>query len=431
MIIFIISVGLIILFAIGIPVGFSIGITGLIGYFAELGSRANMYILPQRMMYGVNNFLLLAIPLFILAAKLMNTSGITNRIFNFAKNLVGFLPGGLGHANTVASLIFSGMSGAAVVDAAGLGQIELKAMKDEGYDTEFSVAVTAASATIGPIFPPSIPMVVFGLVAEVSVGRLFLAGVVPGLLMTAMLMIMIAWYAKRKNYPRSVFPGIAALAVSFFHALFPLLTPIILLGGIWTGYFTPTEAAAVAVAYALFLGGIVYREFGLKKLGEVFIETTKETAAIGFIICAANFYGWLLCRSGLTLSLAESIAGMSTNPLVILLAMNVFLLIVGCFLEPTCAILILGPVLMPVISKLGIDPIHFGVVMVLNLMIGLLTPPFGVVLFVMSRFSGLAFERVIWATLPFLVPLFVVLILITIFPPIVTTLPDFLFAKGF
>jgi len=431
MTIYVVSIGLLVLFMIGIPIAFAIGITGVIGYWVEMGGRINMFILPQRMMYGVNNFLLLAIPLFILAAKLMNTSGITSRIFDFAKDLVGFLPGGLGHANTVASLIFSGMSGAAVVDAAGLGQIELKAMKDGGYDTPFSVAVTSASATIGPIFPPSIPMVIFGLVAEVSVGRLFLAGVVPGLVMTVALMIMVAWYARRKGYPRSPFPGFAGLAKSFSKAIFPLLTPIILLGGIWTGQFTPTEAAAVAVAYALVLGGIIYKEFNLKQLCSVFIETTRETAAIGIIVCAANFYGWLLVRSGITIKLAESIAGISSDPLIILLAINVFLLIVGCFLEPVCAILILGPVLLPVITKLGIDPLHFGVVMVLNLMIGLLTPPFGVVLFVMAGFSGLSFERVVWAVLPFLIPLLVVLVLITIFPPLVTALPNFFFAQGF
>ncbi|MCJ7830564.1 MAG: TRAP transporter large permease, partial [Desulfobacterales bacterium] len=381
----------------------------------------------QRMMYGINNFLLLAIPLFILAAKLMNTSGITNRIFAFARDLVGFLPGGLGHANTVASLIFSGMSGAAVVDAAGLGQIELKAMKDAGYDPDFSVAVTAASSTIGPIFPPSIPMVIFGLVAEVSVGRLFLAGVLPGLIMTAALMLMVAWYAVRKGYLRTPFPGWVALAKSFLQAFFPLLTPIILLGGIWTGQFTPTEAAAVAVAYALVLGGLVYREFTLKELYQVFVTTTRETAALGIIVCAANFYGWLLVRSGLTIKLAESISGFGTDPLTILFAINIFLLIVGCFMEPVCAILIMGPVLLTIVTKLGIDPLHFGVIMVLNLMIGLLTPPFGIILFVMAGISGLPFERVVWAVLPFLAPLLLVLILITIFPLLVTAVPTFFF----
>jgi tripartite ATP-independent transporter DctM subunit len=426
---FIVTAGMIILFLLGIPVGYSLGVAGLLAYFNEMGSRVNVPMLSQRMQYGVNNFLLLAIPLFILAAKLMNTAGITTRLFNFARLLVGFLPGGLGHANTVASLIFAGMSGAAVADAAGLGQVELKAMRDEGYDDDFSVAITAASSTIGPIFPPSIPMVIFGLVAEVSVGRLFLGGVVPGLAMTAALMIMVAIYARRKNYPRIPFPGFREILKGFSHALLPIFTPIILLGGIWSGQFTPTEAAAVAVAYALVLGVVIYREIGLKDLGPIFISTARETAAIGIIICAANFFGWLLLRTGLTIEVTAGISGLTSNPLVLLLIINIFLLIIGCFMETVVAILIITPMLMPIVAKLGIDPVHFGLVMVLNLMIGLLTPPFGVILFVMVGVSGLSFERVVRATAPFIIPLLAVLALITFFPPLVTWLPNLVMGK--
>jgi tripartite ATP-independent transporter DctM subunit len=420
---FIVTAGMIILFILGIPVGYSLGVAGLLAYFNEMGSRVNIPMLSQRMQYGVNNFLLLAIPLFILAAKLMNTAGITSRLFNFARLLVGFLPGGLGHANTVASLIFAGMSGAAVADAAGLGQVELKAMKDEGYDPEFSVAITAASSTIGPIFPPSIPMVIFALVAEVSVGRLFLGGVIPGLLMTASLMIMVAFYAHRYGYHRTPFPGFRELLKGFSRAFLPILTPIILLGGIWSGQFTPTEAAAVAVAYALVLGMAIYREIGVKDLSRIFMATAKETAAIGIIICAANFFGWLLLRTGLTIKIAAGISQLTTNPLILLFLLNLFLLVIGCFMETVVAILIITPMLMPVIAKVGIDPLHFGVVMVLNLMIGLLTPPFGVVLFVMAGISGLPFERIVRATGPFLLPLLAVLALITFFPSLITWLP--------
>ena len=426
---FIVTGGMIILFVLGIPVGYSLGVAGLLAYFNEMGSRVNVPMLSQRMQYGVNNFLLLAIPLFILAAKLMNTAGITGRLFNFARLLVGYFPGGLGHANAVASLIFAGMSGAAVADAAGLGQVELKAMKDEGYDPDFSVAITAASSTIGPIFPPSIPMVIFGLVAEVSVGRLFLGGVVPGLIMTVALMIMVAIYALRNNYPRIPFPGFRELLTGFSHAFLPILTPVILLGGIWSGQFTPTEAAAVAVAYAFVLGVVIYKEIGLRDLVQVFVDTAKETAAIGIIICAANFFGWLLLRTGLTLKVTAGISQLTTNPLALLIVINIFLLVVGCFMETVVAILIITPMLMPVITKVGIDPLHFGLVMVLNLMIGLLTPPFGVVLFVMVGVSGLSFERVVRATLPFIVPLLVVLALITFFPPLVTWLPNLVMGK--
>lgn len=426
---FIVTAGMIILFVLGIPVGYSLGVAGLLAYFNEMGSRVNIPMLSQRMQYGVNNFLLLAIPLFILAAKLMNTAGITVRLFNFARLLVGYFPGGLGHANAVASLIFAGMSGAAVADAAGLGQVELKAMKDEGYDPDFSVAITAASSTIGPIFPPSIPMVIFGLVAEVSVGRLFLGGVVPGLIMTVALMIMVAIYAQRNKYPRIPFPGFRELLTGFSHAFLPMLTPVILLGGIWSGQFTPTEAAGVAVAYALVLGVVIYKEIGVRDLEQIFVDTAKETAAIGIIICAANFFGWLLLRTGLTIKVTAGISQLTTDPLALLIVINIFLLVVGCFMETVVAILIITPMLMPVITKVGIDPLHFGLVMVLNLMIGLLTPPFGVVLFVMVGVSGLSFERVVRATLPFILPLLVVLALITFFPPLVTWLPNLVMGK--
>ena len=420
---FLVTAGMIILFILGIPVGYSLGIAGMLAYLNELGSRVNIPMLSQRMQYGVNNFLLLAIPLFILAAKLMNTAGITTRLFNFARLSVGFLPGGLGHANTVASLIFAGMSGAAVADAAGLGQVELKAMKDEGYDSEFAVAITAASSTIGPIFPPSIPMVIYALVAEESVGKLFLGGVVPGLVMTAALMLMVAYYAHQRGYPRTPFPAIRQILYVASKAVLPILTPIILLGGIWSGMFTPTEAASVAVAYALVLGVIVYKELHPRDLGKIFMETAKETAAIGIIICAANFFGWLLLRTGLTNKVATGITQLTTDPIIFLILVNLFLLVVGCFMETVVAILIVTPMLMPVVLKLGIDPLHFGLVLVLNLMIGLLTPPFGVVLFVMAGISDVPFERVVRATLPFLVPLLAVLALITFFPPIVTWLP--------
>jgi tripartite ATP-independent transporter DctM subunit len=426
---YIITVGLIAFLILGAPVAVSLGLSGLLAFFIEQGTRMNVPMIAQRMMYGINNFLLLAIPLFILAARLMNTSGVTSRLFNFATSMVGFLPGGLGHSNCVASLIFSGMSGAAVADAAGLGQVELKAMNDAGYDREFSVAITAASSTIGPIFPPSIPMVIFGLVAGVSVGRLFLGGVIPGVLMTAALMGMVAAYAKRRNYPRAPFPTLGVVLRSSAQAFLPLMTPVILLGGIWTGYFTPTEAAAVAVAYALILGTAVYRDLGWKDLVDAFIGTARDTAAIGFIVTCASFYGWLLMRTGMPAALAEGMLNISRDPVILLLIINFFLLIVGCFFETIVAILILGPILMHVITQVGIDPVHFGVVMVLNLMIGLLTPPFGVVLFVMVQVGGVSFERVVRATAPFIIPLLVVLFLITLFPPLVTWLPNTLMGK--
>jgi tripartite ATP-independent transporter DctM subunit len=417
------TLGLVVFLMMGLPVALALGLSAL-GATIIGGTPLQFTILSQKMQFALQNYILLAIPLFILAAKLMNTAGISMRIFRFADTLVGFLPGGLGHANILGSLIFSGMSGAAVVDAAGLGQIEHEAMTRSGYPSKFAVACTAASSIIGPIFPPSIPMVVFSFVSGVSVGRLFLGGVVPGLLMTVALMVWVALQAKKHNYPRQPFPTLEAAKRSFAEAVVPLMAPVILLGGIWTGIFTPTEAAGVASLYALLVGVFVLRELSFRDLVEAFTATARETAVIGFLVAGSAFYGWVLMRTGLTLKLAEALVGFSRDPAVILILINVFLLVVGCFLDSTVAILILGPIFMPVLAAAGIDPVHFGVVMVLNLMIGLMTPPFGMILFVMQQVSGLSFEDVVKACMPTIVPLLVVLGLITFIPSLVTWLPN-------
>jgi len=423
--IFALTFGMLALLLIGMPVALALALSSL-GALLIGGAAFQPSILSTKMQFGLQNFVLVGIPLFILAAKLMNTAGITAKIFRFADTMVGFLPGGLGHSNVVASLIFSGMSGAAVVDAASLGQIELDAMKKAGYPRDFSVAITAGSSTIGPIFPPSIPMIVFSFASGVSVGRLFLGGVVPGLLMTIALMVMVTVYARKVDLPREPFPTWARASKAFVDAFLPMMTPVILLGCIWSGVVTPTEAAAVAVCYALLIGLFVMRELTFRSLVTVFVETAKESAVIGFVIAAASLFGWVLMRSGMTLQIAESLLAFSSNHLVILLLISLLLLVVGCFLDSTVAILILAPIFLPVITRVGIDPVHFGVVMVLTLMLGLLTPPFGMVLFVMTQISGLRFEEVVRATVPVLVPLLAVLLLITIFPSLVTGLPNLL-----
>lgn len=421
--IFALTFGLLALLLLGLPVALGLGLSAL-GALLFGDAVFVPSILSTKMQFGLQNFVLIGIPLFILAAKLMNTAGITEKIFRFADTLVGFLPGGLGHSNVVASLIFSGMSGSAVVDAASLGQIELDAMKKAGYPRNFSVAITAGSSTIGPIFPPSIPMLVFSFASGVSVGRLFLGGVVPGLLMTIALMVMVTVYALKVNLPREPFPTWARATKTAVDAFLPMLTPVILLVCIWSGVVTPTEAAAVAVCYALLISVFALRELSFKALVTVFVETARESAVIGFIIAAASLFGWVLMRSGMTLQIADALLALSTNPLIILLIINLFLLVIGCFLDSTVAILIFAPIFLPVTTAVGIDPVHFGVVMVLNLMLGLLTPPFGMVLFVMAQISGMKFEEVVKATLPVLIPLFVVLVLITIFPSLVTGLPN-------
>ncbi|MDK2822043.1 MAG: hypothetical protein PWQ37_3153 [Candidatus Petromonas sp.] len=421
---------LIFLFITGFPVPYAIGLTSLAVLIYERGMLGIPYeIIAQRIIYGVNNFTLLAIPFFLLAGKLMNTGGITKRIFKFANTIIGYLPGGLGHANIVASIIFAGMSGSAVADAAGLGTIEVQAMIDEGYDKEFSAAVTAASSTIGPIVPPSIPLVMYGVMGDVSIAALLVAGIVPGLLMGLCMMIIVYYYAIKRGYPRRPFPKIKEVLQSFYEAFWPLLTPVILIGGILLGIFTATEAAAVASLYAFILSVFIYRELKIKDIMEIVYDTVKETALILFIVANASLYGWLLIKTQMPMMFIEQIFKISQNPLVILFILNLFLLIVGCFMETNAAITILTPIMMPLARAIGINPVHLGVVMVLNLMIGLLTPPIGMSLYAVARVARVSFDKMVRAVAPFYIPLLVSLILVTIFPQISLWLPNLLLGK--
>ena len=414
---------------VGLPVAFALGITGFLILKIMWGESVNLGIIAQRMLYGPNNFVILAIPFFLLAGKLMNTGGITKRIFDFANLLVGRLKGGLGQVSIVASMIFAGMSGLAAAETAGLGVVEIKAMKDAGYDLDFSCAVAGASATVGPIIPPSVPLVIYGVLANVSIGRLLIAGIIPGLLIGFALMIYVWFYAGEKGYPRSGKTNLGELWRAFKYAFGPIMTPVILIGGILSGILTPTEAAATAALYAFILGFFVYREISVTDLWRILKETTRDTAIITFILSCAFFYGWVLIRSRTPIVLLELFTGISNSPLVVLFILNGFLLFIGCFMETIAAMSILIPVLAPLLTKVGIDPLHFGLVMVLNLMIGLLTPPFGISLFILNKISGLPTLRIAKACVPFFIPLIGVLILITIFPPIVTFLPNLVFGK--
>lgn len=422
----ILTIGLVVMLALGVPVGMSLCVIGCVGFMVNSGTIVSWFQLismPIKLTSSLQNFLLLSIPLFILAAKIMNGSSITKRIFRFANTAVGWLPGGLGHANILASLLFAGMSGTAVSDAAGLGQIEIEAMKENGYDVDFSAAVTAASSTVGPIFPPSVPMVMYSTISGVSVGSLFLGGVVPGILMTIFMMAIVYVIALRRGYPREKFPTLKELGSSFVDALIPLLTPIILLVGIWTGVVTTTESAVVATVYALFVSFFVFREMTLSRLWQILKETVRDTASIGFVTAAAAFYGWVLTRCGVSNAIAEFLAGVTTNPAIFMLIVNIALLIIGCFMESIAAILVFGPVLLSAATAMGIDPLYFGLVMVLNLMIGLTTPPFGVCLFVIADTAKISFQRMVKAMLPFYIPLFGMLILLSLFPAVGTWLP--------
>jgi tripartite ATP-independent transporter DctM subunit len=406
---------------IGVPV--FIALAGSSFIYTHFIAGYPDFVILHRMAGGIDSFPLLAVPFFILAGNLMNSAGITNRIYDFAVALAGWMRGGLAHVNIIGSVIFAGMSGTAIADAAGLGTIEIKAMKDHGYDTEFAVGVTAASSTLGPIIPPSLPFVIYGMMANVSIGALFLGGVVPGAVMTLFMMLYVYYCARRYNLGRDQAFRLKVLALSFVVALPALLTPAIIIGGMTFGWFTPTEAAIAACAWAMILGLFLYRTLSWKQFYKVTMDTIETTAGVLLIVGAASLFGWVLTTTRVTEYATEALLAVTDNRYIILLLANVVLLVVGCFLEPIASISILVPVLMPVITKVGIDPVHFGVMMTLNLMIGLLHPPLGMVLFVLSRIARLSLERTTVAILPWLVPLLLSLLAITLIPELTLWLP--------
>ncbi|MBL4916758.1 TRAP transporter large permease [Szabonella alba] len=409
----------------GVPVAVALAGSSLIFIFFN-GATPPM-VVAHRVINGVDSFPLLAVPFFILAGNLMNTAGITERIFNFALALVGWMRGGLGHVNVGASVIFAGMSGAAVADAGGLGAIEIKAMRDAGYDPEFAVGITAASSTIGPIIPPSLPMVIYGVVAGASIGQLFVAGFVPGLLMALSLMVMIAVMARTRGFKRDQPFYWSVLFVTFRRAFLSLMTPVIIVGGILTGAFTPTEAAVAACAWALFLGIVVYRTLNIRRFLRVSFDTIETTAVVLLVVGAASIFAWILTSNRVPEQFAAGILSITDRPWLLLLLINLILLVVGCFMETVAAITIMVPVLLPIATMIGIDPVHFGVIMVLNLMLGLLTPPIGMVLYVLARVAKLPFERCVVGTAPFLIPLTVVLLLVTFVPALTMWLPTLIY----
>jgi tripartite ATP-independent transporter DctM subunit len=430
MLIFVAMMGaLLVLMLLGLPVAASMGLTSVVtlGFLRGFGAIP-WDILSQRIIYGVTNFTLLAIPFFLFAGRLANEVQVTDRIFNFAKSLVGHFRGGLGHVNILGSMIFAGMSGSAVADAGGLGQMEIKAMVDEGYTLEFSTAVTAASATIGPIIPPSIPMVIYGAVAGESVAKLLIAGFIPGVLMglamIGLLVLMAPWYGFQPK-PRA---PLREIATALKQGFLPLLAPVILIGGIISGIFTPTEAAAVAVVYVIVMG-VVYRTLTWRGLLAVLRNSMLDTAIILLIVSTSSIYGWVIARYQLTDALVNWMAGAVASPLLFLLIINLFLLVVGCFIDATPALFILTPIFMPMVKQYGIDPIHFGVIMVFNLMIGLVTPPVGTVLYTLTRVTGIPLERLSYAMLPWYLPLAATLCAIVLFPSISVWLPSLMLGR--
>lgn len=416
---------LFILLLLKVPIGFSLLGTSILVLISVRGIDDVPYaMIAQRMLYGVNNFTLLAIPIFILIGKLMNDSGITDRIFNVARANFGHLRGGLGYVNVFASIVFAGMSGSAVADAGGLGAVEIKAMTDDGYPEGFSAAVTGASSTVGPIIPPSIPAVIYGALAQVSIGTLFIASILPGFLMGLGLIIIIFIISAKNNYPTSKKASFKQILKYTKAGFLPMLTPFIIIGGIFSGIFTPTEAAAIALFYSIFISFIVYRSITLKHFWELLIESMKDTVVLLFIIAASNVFSWVIGRYQVTNGFIEMLTNTITNPSMILLVINIFLLIIGCFIDATPALFLLTPVLMPLITQYGIDPIHFGVIMILNLMIGLITPPVGTVLFTLNKITTVPFKELLKNMVPFYIPLVAVLILVTYVPEVVMFIPN-------
>jgi TRAP-type transport system large permease protein len=408
--------------AFGMPIAHATILSALV-YLAVAGQ--DLGIAGEQIIYGIyDSFVLLAVPLFIVAANIMNAGSISERLLNFCVAIVGRFKGGLGHVNVVSSLIFSGMSGSAVADAAGIGKVIIEMMVRSGHYTRgYAAAITAASATIGPIIPPSIPMVLYALVSDSSIGYLFLGGIVPGLLMGLVLMVMNTIISHRRGFavdevvPIRKIPGITARA-------FPaLLMPVILLYGIYGGATTPTEAAAVAAAYALIVSAVLYRAVTLKNLREIMLSSVKSSASVGLVIGGALILNYIVASENIPGMLAEALKGMEISPMTFLIGVNLLLLALGCVLDATTIILVILPLFMASCKALGIDLVHFGVVAVVNCMIGLITPPYGILLFVINGTTGIKLSEIIKEIWPFLIALLIALAALVVFPELVLWLP--------
>jgi len=418
----ILIIGLFVFFALNIPISFSMILTSVI-YLLFKGDIP-LIVAAHRVAAGTDQYLLLCIPFFFLAGELMNAGGIMTRLVGFAKSLVGHIPGGLGHVNVVSSMLFSGISGSAVSDASGLGMLEIELMRRSGYDDKFSGAITAASATIGPVIPPSIPFVIYGGITGVSVGRLFLGGIIPGLLMGLFLMAFVYRIAIKRGYERSKRATLLEIFRELYRSILVLILPLIILGGILSGAFTPTEAAVVAAVYALIVGTLILKGIRFSEVFPLLVRVGSNSAKLLFIIASASLFGWIMAREGVPLLLAKTFLSISDNPYVILLLVNILLLALGCFMEPITIMIILVPILTPLIETLGIDLVHFGVVITLNLMIGLVTPPLGMVMFVVVNIANITIGELTRELLPLLGALLIVLLLITYIPSLVLWIPN-------
>ncbi|BEQ13189.1 TRAP transporter large permease [Desulfoferula mesophila] len=418
---------LFLLIFIKVPIGFALGFSSLLYIWMK---DVPLTILAQYLNTYLDSFTLLAIPLFILSGEFMNRGGVTHRLISFANSLVGHIPGGLAHVNVGTSILMAGMSGSSSSDAATTSLVLVPQMEREGYSRAFAAAITAASATIGPVIPPSIHVVLMGGINEISIGRLFMGGVVPGLLMGVSMMLYTIMISKKRHFPRNPRVSFTEFVTSLTRAFWPLLTPVIILGGMMVGIFTPTEAAAIAALYTLFLGTVLYRKIGWKDLLPACLNTVKVTSNIMLIVGFAGVFGWILISEEVALTFTQWIQSFTDNWVVVLIIVNVLLLFLGCFLSTTSLIVILSPILFPMIEKFGIDPVHFGIMMMLNLEIGQLTPPVGITSFVVMDVAKTDIKSFMREMIPFLYVLGVVLLLTTYVPQVVTFLPNLIFGAS-
>ena len=409
---------------IGIPLAFTLGASSLLSLIAQGG--VPLMVVPQRMFVAVDSFALLAIPLFILAGELMNGGGITQRLVDFADKLVGHIVGGLSHVVVVTNMIMAGISGSAAADAAATGAILIPTMIKRGYGKAFAGAISAAASTIGPIIPPSIPMVVYGSIANVSIGRLFLGGVIPGLLIGFFLMGVSYFISIKRGYPREPRATAREISKSFMASFYAMVMPLIILGGILGGIFTPTEAAVVAVVYAYLVGTFIYKEIKVRDLTKIFMAAATSTAIVMLIIATANVLGWVLSYQRIPEALTNLFLSISTEPWAILMLLNIVLFILGCFMNPTAIIVVMVPFFMPLVTKMGIDPVHFGIIVTINTAIGQLTPPVGVCMFISCGIAKISIREFTTECLAFILALIVVLLLVTYLPSAVLWLPNLL-----
>ena len=414
-----------ILIMLGVHVGYAL-IMASVFFFATSGGWSLVPFALEQMFNGINSQTLLAVPFFVLAGNLMNGGGVTTRIFDFAASMIGHRKGGLAHVNVLASLIFSGMSGSALADAGGLGQLEIKSMKDAGFDEGFAGGITAASCIIGPLVPPSTPLIIYAVLANQSVEKLFMAGFLPGLLTTVALMIMCSILSHKRNYPSEPKRSWSYRANSFKKSFWALLTPVIILVGIFSGYFTPTEAAVFAALYTMVLGFFVYKELTLKNFFKICLDSIKTSGTIVLMMLGVTLFQFVISREQMPQAIATFFTSHVSSKLTLLLMINIVLLILGTCIDALPLQMILVPILLPAVLAYGINPIHFGVVVIFNLLIGILTPPMGTALFVVARVGNMKFKTLMKGVVPFLIPLIITLILLNIFPQITLLLPTLL-----